>query len=115
MDNLVNIKHLQEYENIFRAQKMKWLWQEYLSNAETAWASLDTMDLEHLRLTFHSWKSSSQIFGMDCFVKQCAALEEKLTKHPEKNSLDKLIFQSRDCFQKSVLLIEKYFNQNKES
>jgi len=107
----VNIKQLQEYENIFRSHKMAFLWREYLSCSSSSWARIELMDAEQLRLAFHSWKSSSQIFGMDEFVRRCAAVEEKLSKHLSREDVEKQINGCRECYQKSIAEVEAYFNQ----
>jgi len=108
---LINIKHLQEYEQIFLSQKMEYLWCEYLSCSSSSWDKLDSMNEEQLRLTFHSWKSSSQIFGMEKFVRQCAAIEEKLSKHQPRSMVENLIKSCRQCYCDSTALVAAYFKE----
>mgnify|MGYP002470426728 CR=1 FL=1 len=108
---LVNIKHLQEYEQIFSRQKMEYLWREYLSCSKASWNKLDSMNEEQMRLAFHSWKSSSQIFGMEDFVRQCAAIEEKLSKRQSRSAMKNLISLCRQCYLDSTAKVAAYFKE----
>lgn len=112
IDRYINRQHLQEYIDIFPQEKMMKLWQEFLSSSAESWKNLSKMRPEQMRLVFHSWKSNSQVFGMDAFARQCAVLEEKLLKRQTVDSLSTDIENCLYCYKLSVDEVKRcFFNQ----
>ena len=108
MVKLVNWRHLNEYARIFGLSKMHGLWCEFVKQGTFSWKEIETGDLEGRRLIFHSWKSSSQIFGMDEFSALCASLEEHILSR-RLDKLDEAVEQCRQCYHNSVQEIIPYF------
>lgn len=105
----INHRHLEEYRTIFGQDKMFRLWHDFLENAEQGWLSLNCDDYKALRLLFHSWKSSSLVFGMDDFSHCCAQIEENILSHHHWDKLAEMIEQSKNCYQDSVKEVNAYF------
>ncbi len=111
MSKLFQPHHLQEYENIFKTDKMLWLWQEFTADSAEKWKKLPQMNDEQVRLALHCWKSSSLIFGMDEFARGCGVLENKLLKHQPAADLAEPLQQLKQCYAASTTLVTAYFNQ----
>ncbi len=97
----LNLSRLDEYTNVFGVRKICSLWNEFLIQSAKNWQSLENSDWEEKRLIFHSWRSSSQVFGMDDFSAICLVIEDRIVRH-RFNDLDTLIAESRDVFEESV-------------
>lgn len=100
----INQKQLCEYLDIFGKSKMQGLLKDYLAESTKSWSNLDKVsDCEKRRL-FHCWRSSSLVFGMEEFSKICTKIEDDLLNNRTAKAL-KLISESQDCYQKSVLKV----------
>lgn len=88
---------------------MRKLWKDFLENAEQGWKTLNRDDYKALRLLFHSWKSSSLVFGMDDFSHCCAHIEESILSHHHWDKLTEMIEQSKICYQDSIKEVNTYF------
>ena len=111
----LNLSRLDEYKNVFGTQKICSLWNEFIAQSKKNWQTVDNADWEGKRLIFHSWRSSSQVFGMDDFSAICLVIEDRIIRH-RLNGLDKLIVKSQDIFEESVkqaaLIFSKMEPQN---
>lgn len=114
-ENLVNFRHLDEYRRIFGHDKMLRLWHEFLETSASQWEDIETKEVQDCRLTFHSWKSSSQVFGMDTFSHLCALIEENILSHHHWDKLAEMIAQSHICYQDSIKEVSAYFAQMEET
>lgn len=112
MHKSVNLNHLQEYQKIFSSVKMHRLWSEYLKVSQDVWDEMPSKNHEQLRLAFHSWKSNSQVFGMDEFSTLCAEIEEQLLKHKPVEVLQERIAACRKCYERSILVVNEYFEKD---
>lgn len=110
-ENLVNWKHFNEFQHIFGREKMAYLWQEYLTQSRGSWQKIPPEVCEELRLTFHSWKSSSQIFGLDEFSKRCARIEDHILNRRHLDLLPEMIHDCKNCFEASTAEIIPYFEK----
>lgn len=114
-ETLVNFRHLGEYMRIFGHDKMLRLWHEFLETSAAAWENIETKEMQTRRLTFHSWKSSSQVFGMDTFSHHCALIEENILSRHHWDKLAEMIAQSHICYQDSIKEVSAYFAQMEET
>ena len=83
---------------------MQGLLKDYLAESTKSWDRLDKISDKEKRHVFHCWRSSSLVFGMEDFSKICTKIEDDLlnTRHTK---ISKLISESQDCYQKSVLKV----------
>ena len=99
--NKINTRRLNEYKNVFGAEKMRFLWQEYLAQSAQNWQNMDNTDWEARRQIFHNWRSSSKVFGMDGFALICQQIEDKILKR-RFDGLDKKIELCRQNYEQST-------------
>lgn len=111
MNKLVNWKHLYEYQHIFGLSKLAALWVDYLEQAQQSWSTLPPEACEQLRLTFHSWKSSSQVFGLDEFSRRCSQVEDNILNRRHLDGLPGQINDCRECFEQSIAELIPYFEK----
>lgn len=97
----LNITRFDEYKNIFGIKKIHSLWNDFLAQSLKNWQDIDKSDWEEKRLIFHSWRSSSQVFGMDDFSAICLVIEDRIIRH-KFNGLDKMIGKSQEIFEESI-------------
>lgn len=109
--HLINWEIINEYEGILGTNKLCDLWKDYLEQAENSWKIMDGLSLEEKRLTFHNWRSNSQVFGMMEFADNCALIEEAIVNHHNLDKLDDMIKQSRLRFQVGVAELKSYFKK----
>lgn len=108
---MVNLSHLQEYQKIFGLLKIRRLWEDFITLSEQSWQSVGIQPPEQLRLTFHSWKSSSLVFGMDDFSHHCSVIEECLLCRRHLEQLPLMIDESRRVYQHAVAEVNLYLNE----
>ncbi len=106
----INLRRLGEYKNIFGAQKMRFLWNEYLAQSAKSWQNMAAADWESRRLAFHSWRSSSQVFGMDEFSRVCLVIEERML-NCRFDGLEQMIEDSRAVYEQSIDAVAAIFLQ----
>ena len=104
----LNLTRFDEYKNVFGTKKIYSLWNEFLAQSVKNWQDIDKSDWEEKRLIFHSWRSSSQVFGMDDFSAICLVIEDRIIRHRFKD-LDKLVAKSQDVFEESVKQVALIF------
>lgn len=97
----INLYRLDEYKNVFGTKKILDLWNDFLAQSAKNWQNINCSDWEEKRLIFHSWRSSSQVFGMDDFSAFCLVIEDRIIRH-RFNGLDKIIIKSQEIFEESV-------------
>lgn len=100
----INQKQLDEYLDIFGKSKMQGLLRDYLAESSKSWERLDKISDKEKRHVFHCWRSSSLVFGMEDFSRICTKIEDDLLNN-RLAKVSKLIPQSQDCYQKSVLKV----------
>lgn len=100
----INQKQLDEYLDIFGKNKMQGLLKDYLAESSKSWASLDKFSDAEKQRVFHCWRSSSLVFGMEDFSKMCTKIEDDFLNN-RLGKITKLISQSQDCYQKSILKV----------
>lgn len=108
---IINWSQIKEYEAIFGFNKLNDLWRDYLAQATQSWNAMDCASLDEKRLVFHSWRSSSQIFGMSAFADNCALIEEAILKNNNLDKLSEMIKQSQSSFFSGVAEINPYFKK----
>ncbi len=106
----LNLTRFDEYKNVFGARKIHSLWNEFLAQSVKNWQDIEKTDWEGKRLIFHSWRSSSQVFGMDDFSAICLVIEDRIIRHRFKD-LDKMVAQSQDVFEESVKQVIDAFSK----
>ena len=100
----INQKQLDEYLDIFGKSKMQGLLRDYLAESSKSWERLDKISDKEKRHVFHCWRSSSLVFGMEDFFFSFNKNEDDLL-NKRLSRVSKLIPQSQDCYQKSVLKV----------
>lgn len=104
----LNLIRFSEYKNVFGCQKILSLWNEFLAQSAKNWQNINNSDWEEKRLIFHSWRSSSQVFGMDDFSAICLIIEDRIIRH-KFSGLDKMIANSQIIFDESVKQVMSFF------
>ncbi len=112
----INHKQLGEYLDIFGKNTIQGLFKDYMALSAKSWETLDKVsDAERCRV-FHCWRSSSLVFGMDDFSKLCTKIEDDMLNN-RMAKVQKLIPESQDCYQKSILkvieILQERENDNK--
>lgn len=100
----INQKQLQDYLDIFGKSKMQGLLKDYLAESNKSWEILDKIPNHEKRHVFHCWRSSSLVFGMEDFSHICTKIEDDLLNN-RIAKVSKLISESQDCYQKSVIKV----------
>lgn len=100
----INQKQLDEYLDIFGKNKMQGLLKDYLAESTKSWETLDKISDVEKRRVFHCWRSSSLVFGMEDFSHICTKIEDDMLNN-RLNKLSKLISESQECYQKSILKV----------
>ena len=100
----VNKKQLSEYLNIFGKNKMQGLLKDYLAQSNKSWETLHNISDNEKSRIFHSWRSSSLVFGMENFSKICTKIEDHLINN-RKSKLPQLISESEACYQESIIKV----------
>lgn len=72
------VENIVQYEQVFGRNKMRMLWEEFVEDAKQKLNQIETKSQEQQRLTYHSLRSSSLIFGMTEFSECCRELEEQI-------------------------------------
>ncbi len=108
--NKINTKRLNEYKDVFGAEKMRFLWQEFLAQSAQNWQNMGNMDWDACRQIFHNWRSSSKVFGMDDFALICQQIEDKILKR-RFEGLDKKIELGRQSYEQSAGEVSIIFSQ----
>ena len=106
----LNLIRFDEYRNVFGAKKIHSLWNDFLAQSAKNWQDINKSDWEAKRLIFHSWRSSSQVFGMDDFSAACLVIEDRIIRH-RFSGLDKIINKSQDIFEESVKQVIVIFSK----
>ena len=106
----INQKQLCEYLDIFGKNKMQGLLKDYLAESTKSWDTLDKISDKEKRHIFHCWRSSSLVFGMEDFSKICTKIEDDLLNN-RYTKISKLISESQDCYQKSILKVIKILQE----
>lgn len=112
---MVKFRRLEEYRKIFGLRKIRRLWLRFLRVSESSWLILSQTPPEFppdLRLIFHSWKSSSLIFGMDEFSRRCSRIEDNLLCRRHQKAFLREVDKLRACYQNSTQQINDYFQKN---
>ena len=97
----LNLSRFDEYRNVFGTKKIYSLWCEFIEQSKQNWKNIEDANWEEKRLIFHSWRSSSQVFGMDDFSAICLVIEDRIIRH-RLSGVDILITKSQDIFEESV-------------
>ncbi|MCQ2741138.1 MAG: hypothetical protein MJ210_03360 [Alphaproteobacteria bacterium] len=100
----INKKQLDEYLDIFGKNKMQGLLKDYLAQSTKSWEMLDKISDNEKKHVFHCWRSSSLVFGMEDFSRICTKIEDDLQNN-RLTKVKKLISESQDCYQKSILKV----------
>jgi hypothetical protein len=100
----INQEQLYEYLDIFGKSKMQGLLKDYLAESNKSWEILDKISNHEKRHVFHCWRSSSLVFGMEDFSHICTKIEDGLLNN-RVTKVSKLISESQDCYQKSVIKV----------
>lgn len=106
----INLRRFGEYKNIFGAGKMRFLWNEYLAQSSRNWRDMAGQDWDSRRLAFHSWRSSSQVFGMDEFSRICLVIEERILSR-RLDGLEPIVADSRRLYDQSINEVTAIFLQ----
>ena len=106
----INQKQLSEYLDIFGKNKMQGLLKDYLAQSTKSWETLDKISDKEKRQVFHCWRSSSLVFGMEDFSRICTKIEDDLLNN-RMAKVSKLISESQDCYQKSILKVIKILQE----
>lgn len=107
---IVNLKQLNTYRDIFGAEKMLFLWREYIEQSAEVWAAMDELDWNQKRSRFHNWRSSSLVFGMEDFAGICTRIEENILKK-RFGQLPKQIKDSKTCYENSISHVRQIMQQ----
>ena len=108
----INQKQLCEYLDIFGKSKMQGLLKDYLAESNKSWDILHSVSDKEKSRIFHCWRSSSLVFGMDDFSQICTKIEDNLMNN-RKTKLAKLITESKDCYQQSILKVIEILQEQK--
>lgn len=108
---MINYEAINQYQAIFGRPKMQKLWQDFLDEAAQKWQIIEQNQPDSLRLQFHSFKSSSLVFGMENFSKACAAVEEDIINGGGRNLVE-LIEIARLQYKQSIKEVSAYFEQD---
>ena len=100
----INQKQLDEYLDIFGKNTMQGLLKDYLAESSQSWARLDKISNAEKQRVFHCWRASSLVFGMEDFSRLCSKIEDDML-HNRLSKLSKLISESQECYQQSVLKV----------
>lgn len=106
----INQKRFGEYAGIFGAEKMRFLWKEYLAQADKTWQEMSELDSDSLRRVFHNWRSSSQVFGMDEFARLCQRIEEKILKR-RLSGLEEQIKECQELYEQDIKEVKAIFKE----
>lgn len=107
---IVNPQQLKTYLDIFGAEKMSFLWREYLEQSEQAWHCMEELDWAQKRSRFHNWRSGSLVFGMEDYAALCTRIEENILKKRFAR-LPKQINESKTLYQESILRVKQTMQQ----
>lgn len=109
MNKEVNLNAIKEYEKIFGPDKMRLLWQEFLVDSAKKLEMIELKEPAEIRLAFHSLRSSSLVFGMVAFAKDCAEIENAVLQAQDSAILKKHIDKSKKIFDNSKRMVAEFF------
>lgn len=112
-DEKIDWESLKQYQKIFGTDKMQMLWQEFLHNTLEDIADIEDKDLQTIRLKFHSWRSSSQVFGLKGFSRECEAIEEMAISCENIEKIKKTIDNCKKTFHNTQKEVDRFFGQGK--
>ena len=98
MTTTVNKKTLEQYRQIFGTDKMKNLWGEFQDTTEEKFEKAINGTLDEIRLSFHSLRSASLVFGLEKFAEYCEQIENDIINGAELPDIKKSIDKSKDFY-----------------
>lgn len=103
---MINKSSIEQYRDIFGAEKMAYLWSEFLEKAHSDFAQVDKYlnnnAYNELRLIYHSLRSSSLIFGMEDFSAVCKKIEEQILERSSVEGLKEKVKIGQQIFDKDI-------------
>ena len=103
-----------QYVSLLGNKKMNSLWEEFKTDSNKKFEELDINSKESLRLTFHSLKSSSKIFGLEIFSNLCSEIEENILQQEPQETLFQQVKQAKLILQEHAVLVDKFFEKAPE-
>ena len=91
---------------------MQGLLKDYLAQSKKSWETLNNVSDKEKSRIFHSWRSSSLVFGMEDFSKICTKIEDNLLNN-RMSKISQLITESQTCYQQSILKVIETLQEQK--
>ena len=100
----INKDAFEQYRKVFGTEKMRLLWQEFSESTENK-----LQQIEKQRLCFHTLRSSSLVFGLEEFSKNCEMIEEAVLNNENFAKIKKYVDKTRRIFYNGCESINNLF------
>ncbi len=110
-NDLFDEKEAGQYLNIFGADKMGCLWEDFVKDTSRTLEDVGNQSREDIRLKFHSWRSSAKVFGLKSFVQECENIENMVLNGENIENIKKIVDKCKKIFHNAQKEADRFFNR----
>lgn len=104
----IDFAAIEQYQKIFGKEKICSLWDEFKNDTMKDLEEIENKEREDIRLKFHSWRSSSLVFGLTGFSAECEKAEKMVLEGQNSENIKKAIDNCKKIFHNIQKEVERF-------